>query len=98
MDTSKAILVFFYVKFTCLVLSNFLDDFKRKSRKDIGWSFEISIFQSCLKIGLTIPNLKAHSNLFEDIEKLQLYVPCLAKTLVPSFRSLSERYFQFYLA
>ena len=72
--------------------------FKRKSWKDIGWSFEISVFQSCLKIGLTIPNLKAHSNLLEDIEKLQLYVACLAKALVPSFKSLPERYFQFYVA
>ena len=64
--------------------------FKRNSRKGVGWSFEISVFQPYLKIDLTIHSLKTHANLFRDIEKLQLTVNSLARTFVTSFESLPE--------
>ena len=46
------------------------------------------MFRPFLKIGLTFANLKALGNLFKDIERLQISVTDLARTLVPPFRNL----------
>ena len=51
-------------------------------------SFEILVSRSFLKIVLTFASLKALGNLFKDIERLQISVPCIARTLAPSFINL----------
>ena len=41
-----------------------------------------------MKIGETFANLKALGKIFKDIERLQIPVIGLARTLAPSFRNL----------
>ena len=43
-----------------------------------------------MKIGLTVANLIALGDLFKDIEKLQISVTGLARTLAPTCRNLLE--------
>ena len=50
--------------------------------------FETVVFQPFLKIRITFTNVKALGNLLKKIERLQISVTGLARTLAPSFRNL----------
>ena len=76
------------LKFSRLFVNNFSMTFESIDSKEIGRKVKALVFRLFLKIVLTFADLKALGNLFKDIERVQISVTGLARTLAPSFRNL----------